>query len=239
MIENLLLLKSKSVLCISDSSKETQIMKMFEVLFGKVFLADNYNNAIALYEDESPDFIIADIKLLHGDGIKLIKKIRQFDYRIPIIILTEHNQTDILIEITNLSVDGYLCKPLDYLILSDVLFRSIKRNQEKSGLVIIDTKLVFNIATKELYMNGSVVALGTKEKQLLLLLLDNRSKTITKEEIARKLWPLNSVSDSALKKLVLRIRQKMNNDIILSVRGIGYRLDTRLALRTNNGLKVA
>jgi two-component system, OmpR family, response regulator VanR len=52
-------------------------------------------------------------------------------------------------------------------------------------------------------------------------------KTVSKEEISRELWPFEGCCDSAIKSLILRIRKKLGDDIIISVRGVGYRLDTR------------
>lgn len=228
MIGDLLLLKSKSVLYVdTDSREKVHITKVLKILFDKVIVTDNDKDALALYEDESPDLVITDINSSSDiNGVKLIKQLRQTNYRLPIIIVTKKSDANILIDIANLAIDAYLYKPIDPEILTKVICRSIKRNPNESGLAVLDKHLIFNTATKELYQDGSVVALGAKEHQLLLLLLENRSKTVTKEEIEKKIWPLESVSDSAIKKLILRIRQKMKTNIILSVRGIGYRIDT-------------
>jgi two-component system, OmpR family, response regulator VanR len=69
--------------------------------------------------------------------------------------------------------------------------------------------------------------LGVKELDLLELLLKNRHRTLTKEEIGKALWPLDPICESAIKNIVLRLRKKIELDIIISVRGVGYRLDTR------------
>lgn len=227
MIGDLLLLKSKSVLYIdTDSREKVHITKVLKILFDKVIVTDNDKDALALYEDESPNLIITDIKPSTVDGVKLIKQLRTHNYHLPIIIVTKKSEPNILIDIANLAIDAYLYKPIDPEILTKVICRSMKRNPNMSGLTVLGKHLIFNTATKELYQDGSVVSLGAKEHQLLLLLLENRSKTVTKEEIEKKIWPLESVSDSAIKKLILRIRQKMKTNIILSVRGIGYRIDT-------------
>lgn len=239
MIGKLLQLKSKRVLYIDSGLKDIQIMNLLGILFEKVFLANNDKDAIALYEDESPHLIITNIKSDDRDSLKLIKKLRQYDYHIPIVIVTEEDDPHILIHIANLSIDAYLHKPFNHETFTKAICRSIKRNSDENGLIILSKQLVFNIATKELYLNGSVVGLGAKENQLLLFLIENRFKTISKEEIEKKLWPLDSVSDSAVKKLILRIRQKMKTNIILSVRGIGYRLDTLQTKRTQEWLASA
>lgn len=237
MIAKLLLLKTKSVLY-ADTVKDDQIMQILEILFKKVLFA-THKDAIAYYEDEAPDIILTMIKNDDSGSLIHIKQLRHLDYHIPIIIITEQDMHPLLIDIANLSVDGFLHKPFNYATLTDTLCRALKRNLDESGLVVLGNNLVFNIASKELYFHGSVVALGTKENQFLLLLIENRSRTITKEEIEKKLWPLDSISDSAVKKMVLRIRQKMKCNVILSVRGIGYRLDIKFNQETHGLLESA
>ena len=103
----------------------------------------------------------------------------------------------------------------------------MQRTLNNEGLIALGKNLFYNSATKELYLNGEVVVLGVKEQELLLLLLNNRTRTVTKDEIGKELWPLDSICESAIKNLILRLRKKLGIDIIVSVRGIGYRLDTR------------
>lgn len=57
---------------------------------------------------------------------------------------------------------------------------------------------------------------------------------MSKEDIATSLWPLDPICDSAIKNLILRIRKKLGEDIIISVRGVGYRLNTRDTQRSED-----
>lgn len=226
MIGNILLLKDKTVLFAEDDKiTRAQMSEVLEMLFGKVFTAQNGEEAYALYKAESPDIIISDIKMPKKDGLSLIRQIRQKDYTTPILLLTSFAELDLLISAANLSVDGYLIKPIGLETLTYTLCKAIRRTNEDIGLVILGKDLYYNAATKELYQNKKVVSLGIKEQELLILLINNRTKTVTKESIGRELWPLDLICESAIKNLVLRIRKKLNADIIVSVRGIGYRLN--------------
>ena len=228
MVGNLLLLKSKRVLYIGTHFMlNKEIIKIVRILVDKVILAYNDREAMALYEDESPDFILIDVHEPDKESIKLIQRLRQIDYAIPIIIIAVQDDPEMLMEIANLSIDAYLYKPITHEMLTHTLTHSMQRNSKESGLVLLNKNLIFNIATKELYLDGAMVNLGAREHQLLLLLIENRFRTLTKDEIEKKLWPIQPVSDSAIKKLILRIRQKMQTNLIVSVRGIGYRLDAR------------
>lgn len=228
MIRNMLLLKEKSVLFAEDDTiTRTQMGEILEMLFAKVYVAEDGEEAYRIYEEELPDIIITDIKMPKKDGLNLIKRVRQNNYNIPIVLMTSFAEQELLLDAANLSIDGYLVKPVELEKLTFTVCRAVQRTHKNEGLIILGKKLFYNSATKELYYNGSVVSLGIKEQELLLLLINNRHKTITKDEIGKVLWPLDPICDSAIKNIVLRLRKKLGLDIIISVRGIGYRLDTR------------
>lgn len=228
MIRNMLLLKEKSVLFAEDDTiTRTQMGEILEMLFDKVYVAEDGEEAYQIYEEELPDIIITDIKMPKKDGLNLIKRVRQNNYSIPIVLMTSFAEQELLLDAANLSIDGYLVKPVELEKLTFTVCRAIQRTHKNEGLIILGKKLFYNSATKELYHNGSVVSLGMKEQELLLLLINNRHKTISKDEIGKVLWPLDPICDSAIKNIVLRLRKKLGLDIIISVRGIGYRLDTR------------
>jgi DNA-binding response OmpR family regulator len=224
----MLLLKDKSILFAEDDTiTRTQMAEILEMLFGKVHVASDGEEAFRLYEDESPDIILTDIKMPKQDGLALIKRVRQSDYDIPTVLMTSFAEQELLLNAANLSIDGYLVKPVQLEKLTFTLCRAIQRTHKNEGLIVLNNNLYYNAATKELYHNGTIVTLGVKEQELLLLLINNRHKTVTKEEIGKVLWPLDPICESAIKNIVLRLRKKLETDIIVSVRGIGYRIDTR------------
>lgn len=224
----MMLLKEKSVLFAEDDMiTRVQMTEILGILFAKVYTACDGEEAYKIFEEESPDIIITDIKMPKRDGINLIKRIRQSNYKIPIILMTSFAEQKLLLDAANLSIDGYLVKPVELEKLTFAVCKAIQRTNKKEGLIALGRNLFYNSATKELYQNGIVVTLGVKEQELLVLLLHNRDRTITKEEIGRKLWPIDPICESAIKNIILRLRKKLGLDIIISVRGIGYRLDTR------------
>lgn len=228
MMRNMLILKEKSVLFAEDDTiTRVQMAEILEMLFAKVYVASDGEEAYHIFEDESPDLIISDIKMPKHDGLHLAKRIRQNNYSVPIILLTSFAEQKFLINAVNLSIDGYLVKPVELEKLTMSVCTAIQRTHKMDGLIILGKNLYYNSATKELYHKNAVIALGLKEHEFLLLLITNRHKTITKEEIGKALWPLDPVCESAIKNIVLRLRKKLEIDIIVSVRGIGYRLDTR------------
>jgi len=202
-----------------------QTVQVLEMICKKVFSAKDGKKAYEIYEDESPDFIISDIKMPIIDGLKLIEKIRLNDYHIPIVLMSSFSEHNMLVQAVNLSVDGYLIKPFELDIFVDTITKSMQRIQIINGIIILAKDIYYNSGTQEVYKNGYVVSLGSKEFELLQLLMKNFLKTVTKEEISQALWPLESSCESAIKTLVLRMRKKIDTNLIVSVRGIGYRLN--------------
>lgn len=227
-IQNMVLLKNKNVLYAEDDNiTRRQTAEILGMLFDKVYVAADGDEAYRLYEDESPDMIISDIKMPKKDGLTLIRRIRQNNYNIPIILMTSFTEHEMLLNAANLSIDGYLVKPVELEKLTFTICKAIQRTNTEMGLIALEKQLYYNSATQELYRNGSIVALGGKEHELLQLLINNKGRTVTKEEIGTVLWPFDPICESAIKNIVLRLRRKLGVDIIISVRGVGYRLDTR------------
>ncbi|MDX1810282.1 MAG: response regulator transcription factor [Sulfurospirillaceae bacterium] len=226
MTKNLLILKNKTVLFADDDAiTQAYMVDILTMIFEKVYSANDGEEAYRLYEDKVPDIVLTDIKMPNVDGLSLIKKIRKNNYNTPIILLTSFADKEFLLDASNLSVDGYLVKPVALEKLTKALCKAIQRTLKNMELISLGKELYYNSATKELYFKKNLITLGVKEHQLLSLLIENRHRTVTKKELIEELWPLDEVSSSALKKLILRIRHKMKINIIISVRGIGYRLD--------------
>lgn len=208
-----------------DSMSRTQITHTLKMLFKEVYCAKDGEEAYNLYEDEHPDIILTDVRMPKKDGIKLTRQIRQIDYHIPIIILTSFDDKSTLLNAANLAIDGYLVKPIEFTLLVEKLLQAIERTHTTPNLVMFNKNLVFNSDTKEFYYNETVQTLGCKELELIEFLLQNHQKTVSKEAIEIKLWNYEVQCNSAVKNLVLRIRKKLGNDIISSIRGIGYRIN--------------
>ncbi len=223
---SLLVLKSKRILFVEDDSMtRIQITNTLKMLFDKVYCAKDGEEAYTIYEDEHPDIILTDIRMPKKDGIKLTRQIRQIDYTIPIIILTSFDDKNMLLSAANLAIDGYLIKPIEFTLLVNKLSQAIKRTQTTPNLIIFNSHLVFNRDTKEFYRDEILQTLGNKELELIEFLLENHQKTLSTEAIEAKLWNYEIQCSSAVKNLVLRIRRKLGNSIIVSIRGVGYRIN--------------
>lgn len=220
-------LKNKCVLIAEDDTMtRVHMIETLSMFFGKVISASDGEEAYWLYEDELPDIVIADIEMPKKSGLKLARMIRQKDYKTPFILVTSFTEKYMLLDAANLSLDGYLVKPIELGNMIDTILKAIDRAQKEESLVELGFDIIYNPSTKEIYQRKELVQLGNKEHELLKLLINSPAKTFSKDEISQKLWPLDSVCSSAIKNLILRIRKKLCSDLIVSVSGRGYRLAT-------------
>jgi two-component system, OmpR family, response regulator VanR len=197
----------------------------FNAFFAKVICVKDAASAYALYEEEKPDIILADIE---PSTFKLIRKIRDNDQTTPIILLSQDKNPENLMLASNASIDGYVVKPIKIDKILTLICSALKRNGYKNGVSTLLKDIMFNHSTKELYKNGKQIVLGTKELQLLLLLAGNTDKTFSKREIEDHIYPLQEISDSALKNLINSLRHKLGKEIFTSVRGMGWRIRQEL-----------
>lgn len=223
---SVLILKSKRILFVEDDfTTRLQMTHTLKMLFHKVYCAKDGEEAYNLYEDEQPDIILTDVRMPKKDGIKLTRQIRQIDYQIPIIMLTSFDDKNVLLNAANLAIDGYLIKPIEFMLLVEKLLQAIKRTHVTPNLITFNQNLIFNRDTKEFYYHNVIQTLGHKELELIEFLLENHHRTISKELIEAKLWNYEVQCNSAVKNLVLRVRKKLGNDIISVIRGVGYRIN--------------
>lgn len=223
---SVLILKSKRILFVEDDfTTRLQMTHTLKMLFHKVYCAKDGEEAYNLYEDEQPDIILTDVRMPKKDGIKLTRQIRQIDYQIPIIMLTSFDDKNVLLNAANLAIDGYLIKPVEFMLLVEKLLQAIKRTHVTPNLITFNQNLIFNRDTKEFYYHNVIQTLGYKELELIEFLLENHHRTISKELIEAKLWNYEVQCNSAVKNLVLRVRKKLGNDVISVIRGVGYRIN--------------
>lgn len=171
-------------------------------------------------EDNKPNLIILDIALPDGSGLDLYK-----DYikslNINTIFLTADDNIDNIVFALDTGACDYITKPFEV----RVLIAKINRILSNKRLVIND--IVFDINKMEVFKNDKVVSLTGLEKKILFLLVSNKNKVVTRENLINYIWELtgNDVYDNTITVYLKRIREKLDTDIIKTIKGIGYRID--------------
>jgi len=186
--------------------------------------------ALKLLEEESADLVLLDISLSEGNGFAACRAIKS-EHNIPVIFLTASDDEYSTVTGFDLGADDYIAKPFRPRELISRI-RNVLRltgstgKTVKLGDVIIDTER--GKATK----NGKDLYLSALEYRLLLVFINNRSMVLTREKLLESIWNIAGeyVNDNTLTVYIKRLREKIEDDaanpkIILTVRGLGYKVD--------------
>lgn len=185
--------------------------------------AQNIKEAGNMLKAEKYSIIILDIMLPDGNGFELYEKIKQ-DYFTPCIFLTARDDEDDIVKGIELGAEDYVTKPFstrELIARMNKILLKGKNNKIKVKDITLDLdKLV-------VYKNDQIINLTALEIKLLTLLFTNIGKVIKREYIIEKIWDWtrNDVNDNTVSVYIKRIREKLDSDIIVTIKGIGYRVD--------------
>ena len=178
-----------------------------------------------LKENKNLDLIILDITLPDGDGLKLYKEVIK-DLQIPTIFLSANDEEETIVEGLNIAED-YLTKPFSTKELLARINKIIMRNKKQSIIKCQD--ITFDMDKLILTKENIPIELTALELKLVNLLFININKVVTRNTILDKIWEWtgNYVDDHTVTVYFKRIREKIGNDIIITIKGIGYRIDEK------------
>ena len=177
-------------------------------------------------EDNIPEVIILDVMLGDGNGFDLYSNnIKELD--IPVIFLTARDDEDDIIKGLNLGAEDYMTKPFSTKELLVRVNKIILRKKKQSIIKVED--IYFDIDKMIVKKNDEEVRLTSLELKILQLLFINIGKVVRRNTLLDKIWEItgNDVDDHTLTVYLKRIREKLGTDIIITIKGIGYRIDEK------------
>lgn len=218
----------KRILIIEDNREIALQMKKYLTNEGyTVNIASSYYEAI-YNMNVDVDVALLDINLPDKDGHHLIKKLKKKDIRV--IVTTVKNDEDFIIASLDQGADDYLVKPFSLAILRariDAVLRTIVLAEDES-ITYKDIKI--DLIKSEVYFKKELVELTALEYEILLLFIKNPHRVYTRSQLLEMFWEDRDkfVNDNTLTSTIKRIREKLNKEVITTVRGIGYRMDWNL-----------
>lgn len=184
-----------------------------------IFDANNY-----LKNNSDIDLIILDITLPDGNGIQLFEeKIKKLE--IPTIFLTAKDDEETVVKGLTIGAEDYITKPFSTKELLARINKILIRFKKQSIISIKNIR--FDMDKMVVYKDGKKVNLTSLELKLLNLLFMNLNKVVSRNTIFDTIWEAtgNDVDDHTITVYFKRIREKLGTDIIITVKGIGYRID--------------
>ncbi|WP_088069340.1 response regulator transcription factor [Gottfriedia luciferensis] len=225
---------SKKILIIEDEVNIARVLKLeieyegYDVLVehnGKAGLEAALNNEI--------DLILLDVMLPGLSGIEVLRRIRKSNNYLPVILLTARDATSDKIMGLDYGANDYITKPFE---IEEVLARiraSLRSNNiiqnaiesEESVLSVEDLEV--NLDTRIVKRNEKEITLTPKEYDLLVYLLTNQNKIVTREGIITTVWGYDyegetNVVDVYIRHLRKKIEEDFDTPLIRTIRGVGY-----------------
>jgi len=208
-----------------EEAARTYTAAFLQNYFKEVILAADGEEALALYKSHAPDMILADIRMPGLGGIELVETIRQYDQTIPIIMLTAHCDTEILLDAVKLKLEDYLVKPF----LKEKLLASLTKGA-KSLPVFSNRTHRFQSGETYVFAQKAVVSgsqstpLTRHESDLMELLICKAGEVVTYDEIETYVYHGEYMSADAIKTLVKKLRKKLPDSAVKNIVNIGYQL---------------
>lgn len=207
---------------LADSTAE--YFNLFGVKTAVTYGADECRN---FFKENSAELILLDINLGDGSGFSLCKQLRATT-DIPILFISARTSDDDKIVALNIGGDDYIQKPYSLGVLLAKVKAVLKRYGQASATDYSDGYLTVNFSSRHVNANGVTVKLTSLEFKLLVYLMENKDKVVSKQELFEKVWEDKFTGDGTLNVHIRRIREAIEPDpnkpkYILTVWGDGYK----------------
>lgn len=219
--------KKYTILYIEDDEGVRKINSRFlNRMFNELYEAADGEEGFELYKKYHPDIILTDIKMPKLDGISLAKKIRKNDLTTKIIISTAFSDKDYLMEAIELKLEKYIIKPLTNRNLLPALTKAVEGlENEQNFIFTLDNNFYFDNNTSQFYLDDEVMDLTKKELNFLKLLILNKDRVVSYEEIERFVWEEEYMSLNSLRTTIGFLRKKIPFNCIKNISNMGYKLN--------------
>ena len=224
---------ARKVLIVEDESNIAELINLYLKKEGyETMVAGDGGKALELYRLFRPDLVLLDIMLPVMDGWAVCAKIRETD-KTPIIMLTAKGETEDKVSGLEMGADDYIVKPFEVKELlarvHAVLRRTGDDGKPKSKKLTFD-KLVINLDSYELIVDGKKIDTPPKEMELLYHLAATPNRVYTRNQLLDEVWGFDYFGDSRTVDVhIKRLREKLEGVsdkwALKTVWGVGYKFE--------------
>lgn len=218
-------LKNLTILYAEDEKEMREnIADALSFYVKEVYSAQNGKEAYEIFENKKPDIILSDIHMPYLNGIDFVKKVREKEKDIPIVMITAHTDKKYLFDAIELHMEKYIVKPIHLQQLIETLFQCAKSIKNHNEIELEkDKNYLYDYEKKELKYKNIEIVLNKKEILFFELLISNQERIVNYEEIEAEVWSDDYMTENAIRSLVRNLRKKLPTDILYNLSGIGYR----------------
>ena len=196
----------------------------------EVKCAENFRNVMAEFADFNPHLVLIDISLPFFDGYHWCGEIRKVS-NVPVIFISSASDNMNIIMAMNMGGDDFIAKPFDSNVLMAKIQAMLRRTYDFSQAVpVLEHRgALLNTGSNVLVFGDQKIELTKNEYRILLALMENKGKVVSREHLMQKLWESDSfVDENTLNVNVTRLRKRLESvglkDYISTQKGVGYRV---------------
>lgn len=178
-----------------------------------------------------PTIILIDWNMPDGQGNELCGWIRLRWNNLPVIFLTARGDSHDIVSGFQSGADDYVVKPFELNVLHSRILALLRRVGEANETRLFCDHLLLDKEKMAVFYDRQEIVLSQPEYQLLLLLMENKGKTVTRKQLLEQVWDSNGnyVNDNTLTVTMKRLREKLHNPVCLkTIRSFGYRMEDSL-----------
>ena len=214
-----------------DVSIAQALKEYFEQLNYKVTVFSNIEEAKRTLLRYVPAIVVIDWNMPDGQGDDLCQWIRSKWEELPVIFLTARSDNHDIISGFQKGADDYVVKPFSLEILHSRILAILRRSNRKEERKLCCEEITLDREKLAVFCNQEEVTLSSVEYHLLLTLMENKGKTVTRKQLLEQIWDStgNYVNDNTLTVTMKRLREKLYNPACLkTIRSFGYRMEETL-----------
>lgn len=226
-----------SILVIEDEKRVADLLKIdLEENGYQVMVAYDGEMGLRLFQNNAFQLVISDIILPKLNGFEVCQQIRKTDDQIPILMLTTLGTADDKLEGFDVGADDYMVKPFDFRELLARVRVLLKRRAVASVDIVKEityADLNINLERQEISRNNTPIKLSPKEYNLLVYLVENAERVVSRVEIAEKVWNTHfDTGTNFIDVYINYLRKKMDKNfdvkLIHTKQGVGFILTDKL-----------
>lgn len=197
----------------------------------QVHCTENFHNVMAEFSEFSPHIVLLDIALPFFNGYHWCSEIRKVS-KVPIIFISSASDNMNMVMAMNMGADDFIAKPFDQSVLMAKLQALLRRTYDfASSVPILEHRgAILNTGENTLTYNGEKISLSKNEYRILIVLMENKGRIVSREKLMEQLWETDSfVDENTLSVNVNRLRKRLETaglqNFIVTKFGVGYLIE--------------